>query len=140
MNNSIGESWHTTASVKNELLTPLCVVEMFELVLYSFKISAGCLLAAEAVAAAECMCACGHQQRQCMQRRASARRTAPPHAAICSSRRTLDQNHKKHSIALLGPFVLKKGPNRGIKCQFDILEKKQRGNPSTHLCQKIFHL
>ena len=73
MNNSIGESWHTTASVKNELLTPLCVVEMFELVLYSFKISAGCLLAAEAVAAAaECMCACGHQQRQCMQRRTSA--------------------------------------------------------------------
>ena len=42
---------------------------------------------------------------------------------------TLSQNHKKHSIALLGPFVLKKGPNRGMKCQFDILEKNSNGGP-----------
>ena len=43
--------------------------------------------------------------------------------------RTLGQNHKKHSIALLGPFVLKKEPNRGIKCQSDILEKNPKGGP-----------
>ena len=29
----------------------------------------------------------------------------------------------------MGPFVLKKGPNRGIKCQFDILEKNPKGGP-----------
>ena len=51
MNNSIGESWHGTASVKNELLTPLCVVEMFELVLYSFKTSA---VQASTVASRQC--------------------------------------------------------------------------------------
>ena len=37
---------------------------------------------------------------------------------------------KKHLIALLGCFVSKKRPNRGIKCQFDIVEKIQRGDPS----------
>ena len=50
-------------------------------------------------------------------------------------RHTLGQNHKKHSIALLGPFVSKKGPNRGIKCQFDILEKNPKGGP---FCVKKF--
>ena len=44
-------------------------------------------------------------------------------------RHTLGQNHKKHSIALLVPFVSKKGTNRGIKCQFDILEKNPKGGP-----------
>ena len=52
--------------------------------------------------------------------------TAPPPQL----RRTLGQNHKKLSKALLGPFVLKKGANRGIKCQFDILEKNLEGDPS----------
>ena len=47
-----------------------------------------------------------------------------PHLALALAlRRTLSQNHKKHSIALLGPFVSKMGPNRGIKCQYDILDK-----------------
>ena len=53
--------------------------------------------------------------------------------------RTLGQNHEKHSIAILGPFVLKKGPNRGIKCQFDILEKKSKGGGGL-LCRNFFHL
>ena len=43
---------------------------------------------------------------------------------------TLGQNHKKHSIALLGPFVSKKGPNRGIKFNLISLKKIQRGDPS----------
>ena len=51
-------------------------------------------------------------------------------------RRTLGQNHKKHSIALLVPFVSKKGTNRGIKCQFDILEKNPKGGP--FYVKKIF--
>ena len=58
----------------------------------------------------------------------AADRSSSPSSYDCR-RRTLGQNHKKHSIALLGPFVLKKGPNRGIKCQFDILEKKPKGGP-----------
>ena len=37
--------------MKNELLTPLCVVEMFELVLYSFKTSA---VQASTVASRQC--------------------------------------------------------------------------------------
>ena len=49
---------------------------------------------------------------------------------------TLGQNHKKHSIALLVPFVSKKGTNRGIKCQFDILEKNPKGGP--FYVKKIF--
>ena len=44
-------------------------------------------------------------------------------------RRTQGQNHKKHAIALLVLFVSKKGTNRGIKCQFDILEKNPKGGP-----------
>ena len=54
---------------------------------------------------------------------------------MSEARRTLGQNQKKHSIALLGSFVLKKGPNRGMKCQFDILEKTQTADPSM---SKIF--
>ena len=53
-----------------------------------------------------------------------------PHLALALALRcTLGQNHKKHSIALLVPFVSKKGTNRGIKCQFDILEKNPKGGP-----------
>ena len=47
----------------------------------------------------------------------------------CPLRCTLGQNNKKHSIALLSPFVSKQGPNRGIKCQFDVLEKIPKGGP-----------
>ena len=65
----------------------------------------------------------------------AADRSSSPSSYDCR-RRTLGQNHKKHSIALLDPFVSKKGPNRGIKCQFDILEKNPKRGPS--YVQKIF--
>ena len=55
---------------------------------------------------------------------------------IKEPRHTLGQNHKKHSIALLVPFVSKKGTNRGIICQFDILEKNPKGGP--FYVKKIF--
>ena len=57
------------------------------------------------------------------------RRGAAWHRIAWRRCRTLSQNHKRHSIALLVPFVSKKGTNRGIKCQFNILEKNPKGGP-----------
>ena len=52
-----------------------------------------------------------------------------PFDSLTGPSHTLGQKHKKHSIALLGLFVLNKGPNRGIEYQFDILEKNPKGDP-----------
>ena len=40
-------------------------------------------------------------------------------AKAATRRHTLGQNHKKHSIALLGPFFETKGPNRAIESFYD---------------------
>jgi hypothetical protein len=101
MNNSIGESWHGTASVKNELLTPLCVVEMFELVLYSFKTSA-----VQASTMASRQCARGAREplrAETMRGRADAsaayRRvscTCPPRRRRVRRRRHRRRRHRRH--------------------------------------------
>ena len=90
-------------SVKNELLTPLCVVEMFELVLYSFKTSAACRLVVPWLAANARVALGSHcAPRRCAVVPMTPARGLPRRAvwaAPASRRRVRRRRHRRHRRA-----------------------------------------